>query len=143
MRGGGNERSATLFHEMLHIDPRFDHRTALEEASGKACKLAITDRLYACEAMCFSPEPDRCQCTRCLSPEAAAPTKEACEKCADQPACPGRQEPGPNGGSVSISSAIGAWCDRTKTFCDTKAECDSECPVKCQQIKATCDASCN
>jgi hypothetical protein len=135
------ELTRTLFHESLHADNHFTHNTNLVRAASNACKLQIVDRTFACETMCFNPgAADSCTCKRCLSDERHKVEDKVCTKCEAFGACAARRE-----NAMPVSSAIGAWCERGKVFCDTKAECDTRCVGfgSCNQIKATCDAGCN
>lgn len=145
-RATGAELAKTLFHEMLHSDPSFTHDDDLVDRAGKACKLQIADRTYACETMCFAPSRGgSCACERCLNPKKHAPSQDICMKCSKFGDCPGRQGIRSNGLVGNISQGIGAWCGRGKIFCDTKAECDAACTIGggCQQIKTVCDDACN
>ncbi len=135
------ELARTLFHETLHSDPRFTHNTDLDKAASNACKLQIVDRTFACETMCFNPgAANKCTCMRCLSDQRHKVEDKVCQKCDAFGSCASRRE-----NSMQVSSAIGAWCERGKVFCDTKTECDTRCAGlgSCNQIKATCDAGCN
>ena len=142
--GDQAQLNATLFHEMLHSDPRFTHNDRLVKVAGKACKAQIMDRTYACEVMCFGPQASACSCNRCLTPDGKNPSRETCEKCKPFGACPGRREAGTDGVVRNVAQAIGAVC-KTGDFCDTKAECDTACGAlgPCKSIKATCDDNCN
>lgn len=147
VRNNATELSKTLFHEMLHSDPRFSHDDNLVDAASNACKLQMADRTYACETMCFNPRAGgSCACVRCLSPSLDAPSQDVCDKCSAYGACPQRTEPDGKGGTQLVASEVGAYCKRLKTFCDTKAECDTECATiqnACQPIKASCRQNCN
>jgi hypothetical protein len=139
------ELASTLFHEMLHgdADGRFVHNDPLVDAAHHACKHTSVDRTYACEAMCFDPAGGgSCACMRCLGPKSGAPSMDLCNKCNALGSCPTRHE-----GGNAVASAVGGWCDRTKEFCDTKAECDSACMTlgnSCTSpFKNTCDPMCN
>jgi hypothetical protein len=146
-RAAGPELAKTLFHEMLHSDPSFTHDDTLVDLAGKACKLQITDRTYACETMCFAPSRGgSCACERCLNPKKGTPSQAICTKCSKFGACPGRQGVRSNGMVGNISQGIGAYCGRGKIFCDTKVECDTACASfggGCQQIKTVCEDTCN
>lgn len=145
-RAVGAEAAKTLFHEMLHSDPSFSHNDTLVSLAAKACKLQITDRTYACETMCFAPSRGgSCACVRCLNPKKGAPAKELCDKCSKFGTCPGRQGVRSNGMMGNISQGVGAYCERGKIYCDTKAECDTACTLGggCQQTKTVCDDNCN
>ncbi len=143
-KNSDSELARTIFHEMLHTDPRFSHSDWLVNAAGKACKQQLADRTYACEQLCFAKTPTSCDCIRCLTPDGKKPTKAVCQKCAAYGACAGRQEPNGTGGMRAVASTVGAVC-KTGIFCDTKAECDSSCGMlgPCKSIKATCNDSCN
>lgn len=145
--GDPAQLNRTLFHEMLHSDPRFTHNDRKNRIAEKACKLQITDRTYACEVMAFGPQATACVCNRCLTPDGLEPKVETCEYCRQHfPACLGRQEPKPDGGIRSVAAGVGAWCERLQTFCDTAAECDTECSPtgsRCQRDKSVCDRNCN
>lgn len=145
-RNSPGELAKTLFHEMLHSDPRFTHNDRFDELASKACKLQITDRTYACETMCFAPSRGgACSCTACLNPNRfEKPSQDICNKCSKFGTCPGRQGLRADGTRGNISQGIGAFCARgSGSFCDTKAECDSSCPSSCQPIKTVCDDACN
>lgn len=145
VRAAGAELAKTLFHEMLHSDPSFNHDDKLVSLASKACKLQLVDRTYACETMCFAPaRGGSCACERCLNPSARTPKKEICDKCSSFGACPGRQGVRANGLVGNISQGIGAYCERNGEFCDTKAECDTACTFgSCTPIKTVCDDMCN
>jgi hypothetical protein len=152
----GNDESlqSTLFHELLHLDSKFNHNDGLVDAAAKACKLPIADRAYACESLCFGAPALRCQeaCRRCINP--GNPSCES-DSCSDLPQCGQRREPQPDGSWLPwydwtkvdpnlISRSVGAYCSSTKTFCDTASECKTECGgIACKLFKATCSGNCN
>ncbi len=143
--------SRTLFHEMLHSDPRFDHDDKLDKLSSKLCKLQITDRTYACETMCFFPAASSpCSCVRCLNPKRyGPPPKEICRKCGSGNGfeCPGRTGVRQDGSMGPVAQAVASYCERGSLLCDTKLECNRDCAPYgggCKQLKSFCDdGGCN
>jgi len=131
------ELGSTLFHEMLHSDPRFTHSPTLEALAGKACKHQLVDRTNACESLCMGKNPSSCDCIRCLTPVGSQPKPEICEKCKGYGGCAAAR---PN-----VSSKVGAYCKKG-VFCDTKVECATVCPQgfgSCHPYRATCESTCN
>jgi hypothetical protein len=81
-----------------------------------------------------------------LNPGKGEPSQDICNKCDKFGACPGRHEKDGTGTTYNVSQGIGAWCKRLKTFCDTTAECASECAAvsnPCEPVKTVCDKDCN
>ncbi|MCA9668706.1 MAG: hypothetical protein KC503_24100 [Myxococcales bacterium] len=123
-----------LFHEMSHIVLPF-HDPSLINAAGPVGLQYQIDQVYACQAFCFAPKPNRCHCARCLGVKTCDP------RCNSLPTCDV-----PNIGRVygKVATETYSRCPGSNQLCDTVAECKSTCadPATCENHSLSCDPTC-
>lgn len=141
----------TLFHEFMHgvVGSHLDvviNGTLPEGRQGVLMRRYV-DRVDACEAYCFAPNPTRCACATCLD-------RRTCdEPCAGLASCT-EYAPAPDGsGTIAImSEAVGAACvtttaggEESATWSTTMAECRAGCAASggtCRSYNRSCETGC-
>lgn len=140
----------TLFHEFMHgvIGGHLDvviNGTLPPGRQGTLMRRYV-DRVDACEAYCFAPEPTRCACATCLD-------RFTCdEPCAGLASCTEWDSSAPGGTVAIMSEAVGAACVTTNAageevgeWFTTMAGCRaSGCASRgsCRSYSRSCEPGC-
>jgi hypothetical protein len=127
---------STIVHEMLHFS-RGPHEFDSPMGHYGPRAQAYSDPMYACEELCFGTLKTRCSCARCLR------TKACDSRCRGLDTC---RVDAPDG-SPMMSEAVGAYCEKNKTWYATMAACSAAdaCPKGksgCKSYSVSCNPAC-
>ncbi len=126
-------QTATLFHELMHFF--FGHDHDIEALADLSTNLAYTDRVYACEQLCFAKKPNTCHLAACKK-------KKICE--VDRSGF--EQKSGKTLETCWTGHQVGALCRKRpgeRQWCTTKSECDAACGgQECESKSISCDNDC-
>ena len=127
------EQTATLYHELMHFF--FGHDHDIEALADLSTNLAYTDRVYACEALCFSKKANRCHLAACKKKKVCEVDPYAFEK-----------KTGKTLESCYSGHQVGALCRKgpgQRQWCTTKSECDAACGgQECESKSISCNDDC-
>ena len=127
------EQTATLYHELMHFFSGHDHD--IEALADLSTNLAYTDRVYACEQLCFSKKANRCHLAACKKKKVCEVDSYAFEK-----------KTGKTLETCYSGHQVGALCRKgpgQRQWCTTKSECDAACGgQECESKSISCDDNC-
>ena len=122
------------------------HDGDLLRAAAGAGLLDQVDQVYACQRLCFSPTPNRCQCARCRGLQGGKQVGTCDPACANLPSC---DKPSDNRIYGVTATETFAYCGSSKMLCDTMADCTAAPPVgpcsdptSCKNFSLNCDPTC-
>ena len=131
---GASDLSTIVFHELSHTYLP-SHDPALVNSAGPVGLQYQVDQVYACQAYCFAPAPNRCFCARCLG------VKTCDYPCGDLPTC---DKPALNRIYGQTATETAGYCQADGKVCDTMADCKSGCSdgSSCKNLSLNCDPTC-
>lgn len=146
--GSPGFQAGTIGHELFHS---FDaHDPALEAAANEE-QLRRSDKVYACEYLCFGSMPDECHLAACqgkkVSTSWMGKTCNGTLKKSDKSRIEEARGDGVRIASCDSDQHVGALCRSamggTKVrFCTTAMECDAACEQPCESKSLSCLPEC-